>query len=125
MTAKTRTSAVEAGGDKQTRVTLRHVRISPQKARLVLALIKGKQVEPALQVLQFSPKKGARIMSKLLRSAIVQAKEVKGADVDRLWVTGGWVGMGRTIKRYMPRARGSAFEIRKRSSHITVVVDEK
>jgi large subunit ribosomal protein L22 len=105
--------------------TVRHVRIAPQKARLVLDLIRGKQVEPALQVLRFSPKKGARIVSKLLHAAMIQAKEVAGADVDKLWVTGGWVDMGRTIKRYMPRARGSAAPIRKRSAHITVVLGER
>lgn len=105
--------------------TLRHVRIAPQKAELALGLIKGKQVEPAIQILQFNPKKGARLILKLLHSAVTQAREVKGADVDKLWVTGGWVGMGRTIKRYMPRARGSASEIRKRSSHITLVVEER
>ena len=105
--------------------TLRHVRLSPQKARLVLNLIKGKQVEPALQILRFSPTKGARFIEKLLRSAIVNAREVGGADVDKLWVTQGWVGAGRTIKRFMPRARGSANQILKRSSHITVVVGER
>ena len=105
--------------------TLRHVRISPQKARLMVDLIRGKQVEPALQILRFNPRKGARLVEKLLNSAIANAREVKGADVDKLWVTQGWVNAGRTIKRYMPRARGSANTILKRSSHITVVVGEK
>ena len=105
--------------------TLRHVRLSAQKARLVVNLVRGKQVEPALQILQYSPKKGAVLLEKLLRSAIANARERAGLDVDKLWVTGGWVNEGPTMKRFMPRARGSADTIRKRSSHITVVVGEK
>ena len=111
--------------DRVASATVRHVRISPQKARLVLNMVKGRQVEPALQVLDFSPRKGAKIMAKLLRSAIMNARERVQADVDRLWITGGSVGMGRTIRRFMARARGSANAIRKRSSHITVILGEK
>ncbi len=99
--------------------TLKHVRIAPQKARLVVDLIKGKQVEPALQILKFSPTKGARITSKLLQSAIANARE-RSEDIDSLWVTGGYVNMGRTMRRFMPRAQGRATPIRKRSSHITL-----
>lgn len=112
-------------GTSVAHATLRHVRISPQKARQMLGLIKGKQVEPALQILRFNPRKGAKLMEKLLHSAIANAREVAGADVDKLWVTEGWVNPGRTIKRFMARARGSANTILKRSSHITLVVGEK
>src|SRR5262245_55673639 len=104
------------------RATLRHVRISPRKARLVVDLIKGKQIEPALQVLQFQPKKAAVFARKLLLSAASNAKEQAGADVDSLWVVGGYVNMSRTLKRYMPRARGRATPIRKRSANITLEV---
>lgn len=106
------------------RATLRHVRISPRKVRLVVELIKGKQVEPALQILQHTPKKAARITEKLLKSAIANARENEGADVDKLWVTQGWVDMGKTMKRFIPRAQGRATPLRKRSSHITLVVGE-
>ncbi|MCB0338474.1 MAG: 50S ribosomal protein L22 [Bdellovibrionales bacterium] len=107
------------------RATLRHVRISPRKARLMVDLIKNMQVEPALQVLKYNPRKSARIVEKLLKSAIANAREQEGADVDRLWVTGGWVDMGQTLQRWMPRAQGRATPIRKRSSHITLLLDEK
>ncbi|MCO6431818.1 MAG: 50S ribosomal protein L22 [Deltaproteobacteria bacterium] len=105
--------------------TLRNVRISPQKARLLIGLIKGKQVEPALQALRFSPRKGARFLEKLLKSAISNAVERASADVDKLWVAGGWVDKGRTLKRLIPRAQGRGDIIKKRSSHLTVQLGER
>jgi large subunit ribosomal protein L22 len=107
------------------RATLRHIRMSPRKARLVIDLIRGKQVEPALSVLKFSPKKGAKIAHKLLQSAVANAREHARADVDTLWVTKGWVDEGKTLKRYMPAAHGRANPIRKRSSHMTIILGEK
>jgi len=104
--------------------TLRNVRVSAQKARLVINMIKGKQLEPALQILRFSPKKTAGFAEKLLKSAMANAQE-KGADLDKLWIVGGWVDMGRTLKRFMPRAQGRATPIRKRSSHITLQLGER
>jgi len=109
-------------GDVVATATLRHVRISPQKARLVLGLIRGKEVERALDILRFTPKKGARLVSKLLKSAVSNAREKGGVDVDALLVTGCWADTGRTMKRFMPRARGMATPILKRSSHITLVL---
>lgn len=105
--------------------TVRRVRISPQKARLIVNLIRGKGVEDAVNTLKFMPKKGARIAEKLLQSAIMNAKEANGSDVDRLWISKITVDAGPTMKRFMPRAQGRATPIRKRSSHITVVLGEK
>lgn len=105
--------------------TLRHVRLSAQKARLVINMIRGLQVDPALQVLAFSPKKGARLVEKLLKSAVMNAQNENKTDIDTLWVTGAWVDMAKPLKRYMPRARGSANLIKKHSSHITITLGEK
>lgn len=114
------TTKKKKSAEPVTSATLKHARISPRKLRLVLNLIKGKQVEPALQILQFSTKKGAKLAHKLLQSAVSNAREQAKADVDRLWVTGGAVNMSRTLQRYMPAAHGRATPIRKRSSHLTI-----
>ncbi len=119
------TGAASRTGPFSTSASLMHVRISPRKMRLVVELIKGKQVEPALQILKFSNKKGANLCNKLLMSAITNAKERGGVNVDNLWVLKGEVSMGRTIKRYMPRAQGRATPIRKRSAHVKLVVGER
>lgn len=105
--------------------TLSNVRLSAQKARLIINMIRGLQVDPALQVLAFSPKKGARLVEKLLKSALMNAQNEGKVDIDSLWVTGAWANMGRPLKRYMPRARGSANLIKKHSSHITITLGEK
>jgi large subunit ribosomal protein L22 len=103
----------------------RHVRISPQKARLVVDLIRGKQVEEALGALEFTPKKAARVVAKTLRSVVANAENTKNLDVDSLYVKRVEVGAGPTLKRFKPRAQGRATPIRKRTSHITIVLDEK
>jgi len=104
--------------------TVRHVRMSPRKARLVVDTIRGKQIEPALQSLRFSPKKGATFALKALESAIANAKE-KGADVDALWVVACFVDMGRTLKRFIPAAHGRAVPNYKRSAHVTIQLGVK
>ncbi len=97
-------------------------RISPQKARLVADQIRGKSVDQALEILTFSNKKAADLVKKVLESAIANAEHNEGADIDDLSVAKIFVDEGPTMKRIMPRAKGRADRILKRSSHITVVV---
>lgn len=99
--------------------------MSAQKARLVADQIRGKSVEDALDILQFSGKKGADIIKKVLESAIANAEHNDGADVDELKVSTIFVDEGMTMKRIKPRAKGRADRILKRSCHITVKVAEK
>jgi len=101
---------------------LSHVRISPQKARLVADQIRGLPIERALNILKFSNKKAAAIISKVLESAASNAEHNEGADIDDLRVAKILVDEGRTMKRFQPRAKGRANRILKRSSHITIVV---
>ena len=104
---------------------LKGARMSAQKARLVADQIRGKSVESALEILQFSTKKGADIIKKVLESAIANAEHNDGADVDELKVSTIFVDEGMTMKRIKPRAKGLADRIFKRSCHITVKVAEK
>ncbi|MGB4247264.1 MAG: 50S ribosomal protein L22 [Pseudohongiellaceae bacterium] len=104
---------------------LKGARLSAQKARLVADQIRGKGVEEALQLLTFSPKKGADIIKKVLDSAIANAEHNEGADVDELKVSTIFVDEGLTMKRISPRAKGRADRIFKRSCHITVKVADK
>ncbi|HUI27428.1 MAG TPA: 50S ribosomal protein L22 [Candidatus Kryptonia bacterium] len=103
----------------------RHLRIAPQKARLVVDVIRGKNVGEALSLLEFMPKKGARMVIKTLKSAVANAEHTQRVDVDRLYVKHVSVGAGATLKRFTPRAQGRATPIRKRTSHVTIVVDER
>ena len=103
---------------------LRFARISPQKCRLVADQVRGMPVEQALELLAFSPKKGAAIIKKVLNSAIANAEHNEGADIDELSVTKIYVDQGPTMKRIMPRAKGRADRIIKRTSHITLVVGD-
>lgn len=106
------------------RAVLRNARVSPRKARLVVDLIRGEQVESALDILVNSDKKTAPLLKKLLLSAVANANQKSGVDVDELYVRSIWVDEGRKLYRYMPRAQGRATPIRKRSSTITVTLDE-
>jgi large subunit ribosomal protein L22 len=103
----------------------KHVRISPQKVRLVVDMVRGRRVEEALGVLNFTTKRAAKIVAKTLRSAVANAENNLNLDVDRLFVKSAQVGEGPTWKRIMPRAQGRATPIFKRTSHITIVLDEK
>ncbi|EOT46410.1 MULTISPECIES: 50S ribosomal protein L22 [Enterococcus] len=101
------------------------VRVSPRKSRLVMDLIRGKNVAEAIAILKFTPNKAAGIIEKVLMSAIANAENNFDLDVENLVVSEGFVNEGPTMKRFRPRAKGSASPINKRTSHITVVVSEK
>jgi large subunit ribosomal protein L22 len=102
----------------------RFVRVSPRKTRLVAANIKNQPVEQALNILQFTPKKAAKELYKVLYSAIANAEHSSSLDVDELYVKNVLVDEGPTMKRIKPRAMGRATRILKRTSHLTVIVDE-
>ena len=101
---------------------LKGARISAQKARLVADQVRGMPVEQALSLLEFSPKKAAHIVKKVLDSAIANAENNEGADVDELKVSSIYVDEGMVMKRLRPRAKGRADRILKRTCHITVKV---
>lgn len=109
----------------QVSATARRLSISPQKARLVVDQVRGKQVSAALDILNFSNKKGAELVRKVLESAIANAENNEGADIDELKVSEVFVNEGMTMKRIKPRAKGRADRILKRSSHITVTVTDE
>ena len=109
----------------QVSATLRYARISPQKCRLVADQIRGRAVAEALNTLTFSPKKGAKIVKKLLESAIANAEHNEGADIDELKVSAVMVDGAPTYRRWQARAKGRGNRIIKRNSHITVQVADE
>jgi large subunit ribosomal protein L22 len=108
----------------ETRAIARSVRIAPRKVRLVADLIRGKKVEEALNVLQFTQKGSAKVVSNLIRSAVSNADNKGKIDIDTLFVKKISVDGGITLKRFRPMPMGRAGKIRKRTSHITVILDE-
>jgi large subunit ribosomal protein L22 len=106
----------------ETNATLRGVRLSEQKGRLVADLVRGKTVDQALNILAFSPKKGAGIIKKVLESAIANAEHNDGADIDTLKVTRIYVEKGTVLKRFTARAKGRGNRIVKPTCHIYVTV---
>jgi large subunit ribosomal protein L22 len=109
----------------EVKARLRFARISPRKARLVADLVRGKRSEEALNILSFTKKASAKILIKLMKSAIANATQKKTIDIDRLYVKQIMVDQGPTMKRFQPRALGRATTIRKRTSHINIVLDER
>lgn len=109
----------------QVSATHKFARISPQKVRLVADMIRGKDVEAAVNILAFSDKKAASLMKTVLNSAIANAENNEGADIDELKVTAAYVNEGPIMKRMRARAKGRGNRILKRTSHITVTVGEK
>ena len=105
--------------------TAKFVRVSPMKARRVLALVRGKSVSEALAVLKYAPQGAAKDVAKVVASAAANAENNFGLDPRTLVVSECWANEGPTMRRFQPRAQGRAFQIRKRTSHITVVVEPK
>ncbi|NLM96773.1 MAG: 50S ribosomal protein L22 [Halanaerobiaceae bacterium] len=103
----------------------RYIRISPRKARQVMDLIRGKDVGEAIAILRNTPKKASSLIEKVLKSAIANAENNFGMIADELFVKEAYVNEGPTMRRWRPRAHGMASPIRKRTSHLSIVVGEK
>ena len=117
----------ERNQNKDTRPSakLSHARISAQKAGFVLDAIRGKDVQTALGILEYNPRYASSLIKKLLESAIANAENNNGMNTENLYVAECFANQGPTLRRYRPRSHGSASRIRKRTSHITIILDEK
>jgi large subunit ribosomal protein L22 len=109
----------------EARAVAKYIRVSPQKARLVVDLVRGKNVDEAKKILQFTRKYSAGIINKVLKSAIANAKQNPNIDETILYVKEIFVDQGPALKRWRARAQGRAASIRKRMSHITIILDEE
>ena len=109
----------------EARATLRYTRISARKVKIVADLIRGKHVDEALAIVKFTPKASSEIIEKLLKSAIANAENNHDMKHENLYVAEIYANQGPTLKRIRPAAKGSAVRIRKRTSHITIVLKEK
>lgn len=112
-------------GKDMGKATAKHVRISARKVKIVIDLIRNKSLDEAYAILKYTPKAASEVLIKLLHSAESNAVNNNGLDRDLLYVSEAYANVGPTLKRIMPRARGSANRILKRSSHVTVVVKER
>jgi large subunit ribosomal protein L22 len=109
----------------EARAVAKYIRVSPQKARLVVDLVRGKNIEEARRILQFTRKYAAGVVSKLLKSAVANAKQNPNIDESILYVKGIFVDQGPSLKRWRARAQGRAASIKKRMSHITIILEEE
>jgi large subunit ribosomal protein L22 len=103
----------------------KYIRVSPRKVRLIMDEIRGRRVEEVLNMLTFMPQKGGKILKKLINSAVANAQQNSGTDVDKLIVKRIFADEGPTLKRFSPRAQGRATRILKRTCHLTVVLNDK
>ena len=115
----------EAIVKNEARATLKYTRISARKVKIVADLIRGKNVDEALAIVKFTPKASSEIIEKLLKSAIANAENNHNMKHDNLYVSEIYANQGPTLKRIRPAAKGSAVRIRKRTSHITIVLKER
>ncbi len=110
---------------KEARATLKFARISSRKVKIVADLIRGKNIDEALAIVKFTPKASSEVIEKLLKSAIANAENNHEMKHENLYVAEIFANQGPTLKRIRPAAKGSAVRIRKRTSHITIVLKEK
>ena len=109
----------------EARAIAKYIRMSPIKVGAVLDLIRGKNVNEAFAILEYTPREAAVAIKKVLKSAVANAENNNALDSDRLYVSEAFVGQGPTLKRFRPMDHGKAFRINKKTSHITVVVKER
>ena len=116
---------MEETKSKEARATLKFARISSRKVKIVADLIRGKDIDEALAIVKYAPKASSEIIEKLLKSAIANAENNHHMEHSKLYVAEIYANQGPTLKRIRPAAKGSAVRIRKRTSHITIVLKER
>ena len=109
----------------EAKAVAKYIRIAHRTIRVVMDLIRGKNIGEAFAILKYTPKVGADVIEKVLKSAVANAEHNNDMNVDNLFISAAYVDQGPTLKRIHPRSRGQAFKILKRSSHVTVVVKER
>ena len=109
----------------ESRASYKYARISAMKVKIVIDLIRGKDIDEALAILKFTPKAASPLVEKVLKSAIANAENNNGMKAENLYVAECYANKGPTMKRIKPRAQGRAYRIEKRMSHITIVLDER
>lgn len=114
-----------ADKDLRPKAKVSYARVSPTKAKIVIDTIKGKDVVSALGILAYTPRNGARVIEKLLKSAIANAENNSGMNSQDLYIDEAFANKGPTLKRIRPRAQGRAYRIEKKSSHITIILNKK
>lgn len=117
-------AARRENADKRPRAVAKYVRISSRKVKIVIDLIRGKKVDEAQSILAFTPKAASPVVEKLLGSALANAENNLDLSRDGLYVAEVYANQGPTLKRFRPRAQGRAFRINKRTSHITIILDQ-
>ena len=123
--AQIKRSRNENNKDTRPSAKLSYARISVQKACYVLDVIRGKDVQSALGILTYNPRYASSVLKKLLESAIANAENNNGMNIENLYIAECYANKGPTMKRIQPRAQGRAYRIEKRTSHITIVLDER
>lgn len=114
-----------ANKDTRPKAKVSYARVSPTKAKIVLDTIKGKDVRTAAAILAYTPRTAARIIEKLLKSVVANAENNQGLDPENLYVEEAFANKGPTLKRIRPRAQGRAYRIEKKTSHISIVLNER